>query len=121
MRELLSHTDRVLLDIKYTTEDDYRRYVGCDLGRVIRFLDYLKEKNIPTTVRQVIIPSLNDNGENLKRLSEIAKSHPNVDKTELLGFKKICQTKYDNLGIEFPFKDFKTPTKEDIKKLEALL
>lgn len=121
VRELLEHTDRVLLDIKYTTEEDYRRYVGCDLERVLRFLGYLKEKNIPTTLRQVIIPSLNDNEENIKKLLIIAKSHPNVDKTELLGFKKICQTKYDNLGIEFPFKDFKTPTKENIKKLEALL
>ena len=120
VRELLSHTDRVLLDIKYTTEEDYRRYVGCDLSRVLRFLAYLGEKEIPTTVRQVIIPSLNDNEENLVRLAETVKKYPNVDKVEFLPFKKICETKYDNMGIDFTFKDFATPTKDDMAALQKL-
>lgn len=120
VRELLTHTDRVLLDIKYTDEEGYRSFVGCDMARVMHFLSYLNEKKIPTTLRQVIIPSLNDNEENIKKLSAIAKSNPNVDKVELLPFKKICQTKYDNMGIDFPFKSYNTPTKEDIKSLEKL-
>ena len=120
VRELLSHTDRVLLDIKYTSEEDYRSYVGCDLERVLHFLGYLTESNIPTTVRQVIIPSLNDNEANLNRLSAIVKSHKTIDKVELLPFKKICQTKYDNMGIVFPFKDFATPTKGEMAVLEKI-
>lgn len=121
VRELLNHTDRVLLDIKYTDEESYRTYVGCDMARVVNFLSYLNEEKIPTTLRQVIIPSLNDNSENIAKLSSIAKTYSTVDKIELLPFKKICQTKYDNLGIKFPFSDFQTPSKETMSCLESQL
>ena len=121
VRALLSHTDRVLLDIKYTTEDGYRSYVGCDMARIMRFLGYLNESEIPTTLRQVIIPTLNDTKENILALKKIAEEHTVIDKIELLPFKKICQTKYDNMGIKFPFSDFPTPTKEQMKELNALV
>lgn len=121
VRELLSVTDRVLLDIKYTDEEGYHTYVGCDYARVLRFLTYLNEHSIPTTLRQVIIPTLNDNAESIKKLSLLKETHPCVDKLELLPFKKICQTKYDSMGIKFPFEALPTPTKEDMKKLEDLI
>ena len=121
VRALLAETDRVLLDIKYTTEEGYRSFVGCDLARVLHFLSYLNEKNIPTTLRQVIIPTLNDSEENVRALAKIAKAHPVVDKIELLPFKKICQTKYDNMGIKFPFGDIPTPTKETMARLNKVL
>ena len=121
VKRLLSVTDRVLLDVKYTTEEDYQKFVGCTLGSVLDFLDYLNGQNIKTTLRQVIIPTLNDTKENVLKLSEIAKAHPCVDKTELLPFKKICQSKYDNLGIKFPFANISTPTADKIKELESFL
>ena len=91
VKNLLSKTDRVLLDIKYTTDGLYRKYVGCGIDTVLGFLSYLNDKNIKTTVRQVIIPTLNDNEKNILRLKKIIKDHKCVDKTELLPFKKICQ------------------------------
>ncbi len=118
---LLDVTDRVLLDVKYTTNSDYVKYVGCKLDNVLSFLDVLNQKNIPTTVRQVIIPSINDNNDNILRLKEIIKNFPCVDKVELLPFKKICQVKYDNLNIPFAFKELPTPTSEIMKRLNQIL
>lgn len=121
VKEALEYTDRVLLDIKYTTDLQYKEYVGCSIEKPLLFLDYLSQKNIPVTLRQVIIPTLNDNGENIKELKKLILKYPNIDKTELLPFKKICATKYDDLKIDFRFKDIPTPTKEQMKKLEELL
>ena len=91
VKNLLSHTDRVLLDIKYTNEEDYKQYVGCEFKRVLEFLEYLNNKNIPVTLRQVIIPTLNDNTENILKLNDIIKKYNTIDKTELLPFKKLSQ------------------------------
>jgi pyruvate formate lyase activating enzyme len=118
---LLSFTDRVLLDIKYTNNQDYLKFVGCELDKVVEFLDTLNKKNIPTTVRQVIIPTVNDNEDNILRLKRLTDKFPCVDKIELLPFKKICQVKYDNLNIPFPFGNLPTPTDESMKKLNQLL
>ena len=69
----------------------------------------------------VIIPTLNDNEESISILRQITKSHEVVDKTELLPFKKICQVKYDKMGITFPFADIPTPNSELMKKLNELM
>lgn len=121
VRALLEVTDRVLLDIKYTIDEDYQKYVGCSLSAPLEFLNYLENQKIPTTLRQVIIPNLNDNEENILKLKDIRDAHPNVDKVELLPFKKICQVKYDNMGINFPFSDIPEPSKELMEKLNTFI
>ena len=84
-------------------------------------MEYLNQQKIPTTVRQVIVPSLTDNEENIKLLKNIADTHPIVDKIELLPFRKICQTKYDNMNIPFRFGNMPEPTQETMKKLNNLI
>ncbi len=118
---LLTFTDRVLLDIKYTSEEMYGKYVGCSLESVLRFAELLERKKIPTTVRQVIIPSLNDSREAVLALKELVAKYSCVDGVELLPFKKICAVKYDGLGIKFPLADFNTPTAEQMGVLNAYL
>lgn len=121
VRAVLDVTNRVLLDVKYTTEEDYRRYVGCSLSAVTDFLAYLNERGIPTTLRQVIIPTLNDTAENIAALRDLAATHPCVDGVELLPFRKMCQVKYDELGLSFPFAHLPEPTAEKMAQLNALL
>ena len=121
VKNLLKHTDRVLLDIKYTDGELYKTHVGCEIEKPLEFLDYLNKEKIPVTLRQVIIPTLNDNEDNIKKLKEIADNHECVDKIELLPFRKLCQIKYDNMGIEFPFKDIPGPSKETMEALEKLI
>lgn len=119
--ELLCFTDRVLLDIKYTTDEYYKEYVGCSIEKPLEFLQILENKKIPTTVRQVIIPSLNDSGQNIEALNKLVKTYNCIDKIEFLPFKKICQTKYDSLGMDFRFKDIPSADIKKVKELEALI
>lgn len=115
---LLDECDRVLLDYKYTTDELYRENVGCSIEVVREFLELLQEKNIPTTLRQVIIPTKNADIMSVGALKKVADAHPCVDKVELLPFRKICQVKYDSLGIAFPFADIPEPTKEAMEALK---
>lgn len=121
VKEVLDVTDRVLLDIKYTTDELYRTHVGCSITAPLRFLDYLEEKGIKTTVRQVTIPTLNDDAESVKALKELTRGYTCIDKIELLPFKKICQVKYDEMGIVFPFGHLPTPSAEKMRELQAII
>ena len=118
---LLSQTDKVLLDIKYCNEDLYQKYVGCKLNTVIDFLSYLDRCNINVTLRQVIIPSLNDNIENINFLKSLKNAYKCIENIELLPFKKMCESKYNNLNIDFKFKDKNEPDEALIKKLNDML
>lgn len=121
VKALLAVTDRVLLDVKYTSDELYKRHVGCPLDKPLAFLAYLNEQKIPVTLRQVIIPTLNDTAENVLALKAVADAHPCVDKIELLPFRKICEVKYQSMGIPFPFADIPEPSKECMEKLNAVL
>ncbi len=121
VKNLLSKTDRVLLDYKYTTDDLYRENVGCELSVITDFLNYLNGINMPTTLRQVIIPTVNDNKENIQKLKSIVDTYKIIDKVELLPFRKICQTKYENMKLEFPFGHLPEPSKEKMNELNSIL
>ena len=121
VESLLRHTDRVLLDIKYTSDEKYREYVGCALQGPLDFLEALEKMRIPTTLRQVTIPGLSDDEENVIALNRIACAHACVDKVELLPFRKICEIKYEKLGIPFRFAHIAEPEKAKMAALNALL
>ncbi len=117
----LEYTDRVLLDIKYTNDEDYQTHVGCPIDKPLRFLEELNRRGIPTTLRQVIIPTVNDSPESVQKLKALADQTPCVDKIELLPFRKICQVKYDQMKLDFPFAHVPEPTPEKMRELEQLL
>ena len=98
-------TDLVLLDVKYTNAEDYRRHVGCELAQVESFLSYLQEQGIATWLRHVLIPGYNDNEESLSRLVALRDAHSCVRRVELLPFRKLCLEKYREMGIPFALED----------------
>lgn len=118
---LLAVTDLVLLDVKYATEADYRAYVGGSLSSVLTFLELLEAMQLPTWIRQVIIPTKNDRPEQLVALSALLQPYSCIQKIELLPFHKLCIEKYQALGIPFPFIDLPTPTPEQMAALQAAL
>lgn len=117
----LSVTDRVLLDIKYENNEDYKNYVGCTLDKPLHFLKTLDEKKIPTTLRAVIIPTLNDNKSFVEFLNALSDRFSCVDKVELLPFKKICAVKYDDMNLDFRFKQIPEPQKESMEYLNSFI
>ena len=116
--ELLKVTDLCMLDIKMTNDEDYRKYIGCSLDAPLKFLDKLTEMNVETWIRQVTVCGVNDDDTNIKRLNDIANKHENVTFAELLPFRKLCKTKYDDMGIEFPFDIYPETSQDVIEKIK---
>ncbi len=121
VRELLTVTDRILLDIKYTNNEQYERHVGCSLSAPLEFLSYANERMIPVTLRQVLIPTLNDTRENASFLARLKKDHPVIDTVEILPFRKLCTVKYEKLGLDYPLKDVEPPKKERVLHAKQIL
>ncbi len=121
VKDALRHTDRVLLDIKFVTDELYRAYAGCGIEKPLSFLDYLNKEGIPTTVRQVIVPELNGDEKSALALADIVRSHRCVDRIEPLPFRKMCRVKYEKLGIPFPFDSYDEPTEAQMEKIRTAL
>ena len=121
VERLLMHTDRVLLDLKYATDEMYRRYAGCGMEMPLSFLGELDKRQIPVTIRQVIIPTLNDTQQDLLALKELIRPYACVDGVELLPFRKLCETKYEAMQLAFPLKHLPEPSHEKMEELKKLL
>ncbi len=118
---LLDECDIVLLDYKYTNAPDYRKNCGGEISDVDHFLARLAEKNKRVWLRQVIIPTLNDNVASLERLYALRDKYDCIEKIELLPFRKICIEKYRAMGIEFPLENIPEANERDIDELVKLL
>ncbi len=121
VEEVLKYTDLVLLDHKYSSDDDYFKYTKTHLSNVERFLCELEKRNIDTWLRRVIIPDINDNETSVKALNDTALKFSCVKKIELLPFRNLCKEKYTSMGIEFALADTKTPSQEKMDKLNKII
>ena len=105
VKELLQLTDLVLLDFKYTNEEDYLKNTRMEMSEARKFLEYLNLIKKPTWLRYVVIPEMNDKEDDLKKLFDLREEYSCIEKIELLPFRKLCLEKYDELGIEFPLRN----------------
>lgn len=116
---LLHVTDLCLLDHKMPTDEAYRAHVGCGIDAPEHFLARLQHLRIPTWLRRVIIPGINDSIAQTKQLYALRERFSCVERIELLPFRKLCVTKYEAMGIPFPFRDIPPATSEQINTLLA--
>lgn len=115
--EVLKHTDLVLCDLKFPTEEGYRQYCKGSLQQVRSFLEITERLRIPLWIRHVVVPGLTDGEEKIKEIVRIARRYSNLEKIELLPFKKICAAKYDALGVPFPMEHYNECPEETMRRL----
>ncbi|MPM25020.1 Pyruvate formate-lyase 1-activating enzyme [bioreactor metagenome] len=120
-KAVLQYTDLVIADMKFPKASDFRRYCHGDIQEVFDFLALTAKMGIPLWIRQVIVPGINDTKENILALVETVSCYPNLVKVELLPFRKLCESKYKELGIPFLLKDTPECSGETIAALEKEL
>lgn len=117
VKKVLNLCDMVLLDYKYCNDSDYLKYTGMEKRKADEFLAYLNSINKPTWLRQVIVPTVNDNKPSVDLLYNLKEQYPCIEKIELLPFRKLCLEKYKELNLPFPFENIREATKSDIDTL----
>ena len=86
VKELLKYTDLVLLDIKHIDSDKSKKLVGFGNEKELNFARFLSDNNIDMWIRQVIIPGITDDEDDLKKLRDFISSLKTVRKIEFLKY-----------------------------------
>lgn len=121
VKNLLSLTDLVLLDIKHINDEKCKKLVGYSNKLELEFARYLSKNNIPIWIRQVIIPGITDNTDDLIKLKEFIKSLNSVQKIDLLPYHNMGKTKWENLGYSYPLSHIRNATEDDINRVKQIL
>ena len=115
--EILSLIDLVLLDIKHSNKDGYKKLMGMDISESEKFIEYLNKSGKPVWIRQVIVPGIMDNDKYLQELAVYLLKIKNIEKIEFLPFHHLGFSKYENLKLENPLKNVPEMNVENCQKL----
>ena len=95
--------ESVLLDLKFASQSEYERYACGSLQKTMDTLDFLTEHAVPTRIRTVIVPGINDTEEKLQEYAVLLRPFRHkITAWELLGFHTLGFMKYEALQIDNP-------------------
>lgn len=121
IKEVLSLTDLVLLDIKHIDTKKCKDLVGFDNTKELSFARYLSDNNIPVWIRQVIVPGYTDNEDDLLKLKDFINSLNNVQRVELLPYHNLGEYKWKELNDVYQLDGVRTATSDDINRVKKIL
>lgn len=119
--EILKYTDLVILDIKAVDEEEYKKITGQTMSAFNKFLETCKKQNKKLWLRQVIVPTINDDKNHIEKLKQFASKIPNIEKVELLPYKTIGAHKYKTLKLNYRLENIPDLSQEKLKELNKYL
>ena len=109
--------DLVLLDIKSSDPETYRKVTKQDLAPTLRFAERLKAMGKPVWVRYVLVPGLTDAEANVEGVAKLVASMPNVEWVEVLPFHQLGSFKWKELGLEYQLENTPPATPELVERV----
>ncbi len=119
--KLLAVADLFLLDIKHIDEKKCKALTGHSNENTLAFAKFLSEHNKPTWIRQVLVPELTDDEEDLKATRKFIDGLSSVERVEVLPYHTMGTVKYEKLGLEYPLKGVEAPSKERVVGAKRIL
>ena len=104
-KTVLKNASEVLLDLKFSSDALYLKHTGRGIENTLKVLDFLERYAVPTTVRTVVIPGINDSEKEIVRYLPHLKGKSCVKKYELLPFHTMGFYKYERLGVVNPLSE----------------
>jgi pyruvate formate lyase activating enzyme len=119
--QLMEVTDLFMLDIKHIEDDVHRELTGHSNKNILELASYLSDHGRDMWIRHVFVPGITDQETALIKLKEFVKTLKTVKRFEVLPYHTFGIFKWEKLGIDYPLKDVKTPTKEEIEWANQIL
>jgi pyruvate formate lyase activating enzyme len=113
----LSAIDLVLLDIKSSDPDTYRRVTGRDLAPTLRFAERLASLSKPVWVRFTLVPGATDDPANVDGIARFVAPMKNVEWVEVQPFHQMGEFKWKAMGLEYQHLDTPTPSRELVDRV----
>ncbi len=109
--ELIAACDAIICDVKNQESDDFSTYET--------FLSECVRQGKEVFLTCVLVPEKNDGEEKIGSLAALAKKF-NVNKIKFLPFRKLCEEKYRELSLPFPYANCREGETEDIARAERI-
>jgi pyruvate formate lyase activating enzyme len=113
----LSQIDLVLLDIKSSNPETYRRVTGRDIAPTLRFAQRLASVSKPVWVRFTLVPGETDDPANVDGIARLVAPMKNVEWVEVQPFHQMGSFKWKAIGLEYKLENTKPPSRDLVNRV----
>lgn len=118
---ICANVDLFLYDIKLMDDEKHRQYTGVSNGLIMKNLRELSQQGRQIIVRVPIVPGVNDDEKNIRKLGEFVASLAHPPQIDLLGYHKLGLEKYRRLRRAWNLPETQPPSAERMAELAANL
>jgi pyruvate formate lyase activating enzyme len=121
LSDVLMNVELVLYDLKHMDPEVHKMLTGVSNDLILENLKKLDKQCKPIWVRIPLIPNLNDDEGQFHQIGEYLSHFSNVERVDILRYHRLAESKYYQAGMNYTLKGLKTPEKEEIDHLKAIL
>jgi pyruvate formate lyase activating enzyme len=113
----LSEVDLVLLDIKSSDPETYRRTTGRDIAPTLRFAERLAALSKPVWIRFTLVPGETDDPANVDGIARFVAPMKNVQWVEVQPFHQMGSFKWKAIGLEYKLENTQPPSRDLVNRV----
>lgn len=117
LKKVSPYVDLFLYDIKLIDEKKHRKYTGVSNKLILSNLEKLV-KTHQVIVRTPLIPQINGDEENIKRMGEFLSKLRKIQEINLLPYQRLGISKYERLNKTYTIRDITPPPRERISDIQ---
>lgn len=107
IEKLLPYTDLFISDIKLMDRNRHKKHTGVDNQKILSNLKQLSKTDKEVILRIPVIPTVNDDVENIKATASfiVDEMLGQVNTLQLLSFMRLGEEKYESLGVRYNMRE----------------
>ena len=113
----LAEIDLVLLDIKSSDPDTYKRVTERDIAPTLRFAERLASLGKPVWIRFTLVPGETDDPANVEGIAKFVAPMKNVEWVEVQPFHQMGSFKWKAMGLEYKLENTQPPSRDLVNRV----
>jgi pyruvate formate lyase activating enzyme len=116
-----TYVDQYLYDLKIIQDEKHRKFTRVSNALILQNLRYLARSHNHVIIRFPVIPSVNDDEENVSQLGEFVSSLRSIEEVDVLPYHELGIAKYKRLGVNYKMQETKPPSSEEVTRIAERL
>lgn len=117
LEKVLLYTDLIITDLKHMNAQTHKTYTGVENHKILDNMMKLSKTDTPFIIRIPVIPTVNDDKENMKAAADfiLDKLDNRISQLQLLEYMHLGVEKYKSLNLTYPM-DYLSYDKDKFSK-----
>jgi len=121
LERAMQYLDWIFVDIKHMDPEKHKQETGVSNKLILTNIERMAalERSARIIVRMPVVPSFNDSDENVCAMAQFLRKIGRHE-VNLLPFHRLGMSKYEQLGMDYVYKDTQAPSVEKMNQIKKL-